>query len=166
MPTSEEEVNVKFGASTEEFTSHVQQIRLILQGLTSPISGISKGLGELAEAFAVAFAVEKIAHFVESISDMGEEIEHATHQLGMSAEEISGLTTAFTLMGISTQQGIFLLEHLERGMASAQNSAGPAAQAFKALGIPLNDLKNMTPDEVLKRMADSFSTTADGANKT
>lgn len=161
-----EDVVVGFGANITGLTSGITQLREVLQGLSSPIRGMRQNLGELAEAFAAAFAIEKIKEWATEITEAGAQVEHLTHEIGMSAEEISTLNVAFEAMGLGGNAAERMLMRLERNMSQAATGAGPAAAAFTALGIRFDDLKKLSPEEMLNRLADVFSKTADGPNKT
>lgn len=163
-----DDVQVQFGAETEGALAGIEQVTHALQqfgsGLQAPIAAIK----ELGEALLVAFAVEKIKQFFEAIAELGAEVEHMTHTLGLGAEEISAFNYAAEAMGVSAQSADMSLSRLERNMVMAQRGTGSAAAAFRAMGISTEELKEHSNDLqfVLNRMADFFSETADGANKT
>jgi hypothetical protein len=164
---ADEGIQVLIGGENSGALESMAQVRYALQGLTAPLRGVRDNLGELAEAFIAAFAVEKIAHFVDQITEMGAAVEHATHELGMSAEQVSTLNVAFEAMGLGQEGASRGLERLAYNMNQAAISAsGPAAHAFQALGISMDELKSMSLDQVMARLADVFSRTADGPNKT
>lgn len=163
----DKEINVKFGGSTGDFQSAVDSVKSAISGIGGPIGEIMGSLSELAEAFAAAFAVEKIAEFVEKYAEMGASIDHMSHSLGMSAEDASTLTVAFDAMGLGGQRAQMAMMRLDRNIVQAQqNASGPAAQAFRALGISMEQVKNSSPEQMLMLLADRFSTTQDGVNKT
>lgn len=162
-----DEMKVEFGAHAEGLIGAMTQIRFALEGLTNPIRAVRNNLGEVAEAFLAAFAVERVAEWVEKFSDLGEQVEHATHELGMSAQQVVALEAGFKLMGQGSDQAVQALTRLERNMTEAQTNAnGPAAQSFRALGISMSDLQRLSPEQMLNRLADAFAKTADGPNKT
>lgn len=165
---AEDEVNVRFGATTEQVESAIKHVTEQLEGLTSPISGIREAFSGFAEAFAAAFAVEKLVDWVKEVTEAGAQVEHLSQQLGMSAEQVSAFTFASGAMGLGTEQAALGLERLERNMAMAAGGTGPAAKAFDALGISVtgsNDqLKSL--DQILPEIANKFAESADGPNKT
>lgn len=165
----DEKVKVEFEAVTEAFVSHVAQIREILQGLTSPLRALRSNLGELAEAFAAAFAIEKISEFVHSMAELGAGIEHMSERLGIGVEELQNFTFAAGEVGIGAQEAGFALQRLATHLASAADSAGgAAAAAFDKLGISIKNTDGslISQSEVLNKLADAFHTMPDGVEKT
>lgn len=161
-----DDLNIKFGSDLGGITSGVAQVRGLLEQVVSPITNLKGELLELGEVFAAAFAVEEVAQFVEQIAAMGEQVEHLTHQLGMAAEEVTGLQSVMRQMGGSTDEGTGGLTRLDRSIGEAIAKSGTARDTFRGLGISLQDLKTMTPEQVLMKMADRFHDTQDGAVKT
>ena len=61
-----------------------------------------------------------------------------------------------------------MLERLENNMSMAANDAGPASEAFKAIGIDVKDLQRnlKSLDAILPEIAEKFKASADGPAKT
>ena len=64
---SDDDVSLKFGASLEGLQAGIEEAKEQVESLSGPISEIVSSFGELGEALATAFAVEKIAEFAEEM---------------------------------------------------------------------------------------------------
>ena len=134
--------------------------------LLQPIADVKSALTGMAEAAAAIFAVDRIASWDEQIAEAGAHMGHLAQQIGVSIEEMSGLSGAFSLMGMGSDQAATMIERLEKNLVAAENGSKIQVAAFKDLGISATELKDLSIDEVLNRMADAFQATADGPEKT
>ncbi|MFZ3353132.1 MAG: hypothetical protein WA268_19955 [Xanthobacteraceae bacterium] len=135
-------------------------------GLTSPLRGVYDNLGEIAEAFAAAFAVERIAEFVTRFAELGEQITRTSAMLGMSTKEVQELGFVSQMTG-GTAEGLSnAIQRLEMGLQHAQNPTSQQAQALKALGLSAKELIALPVDQQMRRFADAVSRFGDGGNKT
>jgi len=148
-----DDVNVKFGASTEELDS----------AFAGTVNKIKHGAKDIAESFnpATAAAValgtafervgEKIAEVIggafrqaiHAYAELGESIEHAQHRIGNSTEELSRLKVGLDAAGLSlgTFEGIarrlpmILQQHKEQFAA-----AGIAYHDAEGNLLPVQDV--------------------------
>ena len=88
------DVDVEFGASIGGAIAGIDKVTEAIESMGGKVKGLTEVFTGLAEAFLAAFAVEKIIDWVEKISEAGAEVEHLTHQLGLSAEAVSSFQFA------------------------------------------------------------------------
>jgi len=164
----QDDVSLFFGAETAGAIASLNQLRFAIEGLSNPLRAIRSNLGELADAFVAAFALDKIYHFIDGIAEAGAKLEHLTAQLGISAESLSTIAAGATIMGLSVEGSATAFSRLERAIATVQSGTGPAKDAFEQLGINVLDAAGnaRSLDDVLPEIADKFQQTADGAVKT
>ena len=162
---SDDNVQVQFGASTGKAESGIDLIK-------------SK-LGELSEVATKAFEAnqliefgekikelgDKVGEFAEKFAKMGEDVNRATQMLGLSAKEFQEFAFAVKLGGGEMDGAVQSMLRFERNIADAGRGAGDAVPFFRAVGVSLKDLRNGNVDEIMKKVADSFSKTADGVEK-
>lgn len=162
-----EQVQVEFGASIGGLTAGVQQVASLLEGLVSPIAGLTSAFATLGEALIVALGVEKIAQFAENMADLGERAMHTADMLGITVESLTSLQAGFVVMGMGADGATSALTRLERSLSIAQLGTGRQADAFRAMGVSTTDAEGrIRPlDEVLRDMAVSFSTHEGAAQK-
>lgn len=150
------------------FGDNMNDLRHTMLGLIDPIRGVYSGVGELAEVFAAAFAIEKIAEFAEKMSELGADALHSAAEIGLSTEEITRFNFAAGAMGLQGEAGAQGLMRLERAASAAAGGEKTYAEAFEALGIKVTDAhgKVKSMSELLPEVANRFAATADGPNKT
>lgn len=167
---TETDVSVKFGASTADFNAGVDQVKEKLAEVGESGEGLAGSFEKMksaAEAFISAFAIEKVIEFVHHIAELGEQIERTSQITGLSTGEVQQLQFAIKMTGGDAEAATMSLVRFEKNIAQAAEGAGPAAQAFKNLGINVKDADgNIRPlMEILGDVADRFHATADGAIK-
>lgn len=161
-----DDVEVKFGADTADAESHITQLREVLRGFSAPIQGIRENLGELAEAFVAAFAVEKVSEFFEKMAELGTQTSRTSAMLGITTEEVGRLNAISLATGTSAEGMSTTLERLALNLARAQQGTGPAAAALKALGLNAQDLIKLPLTGAMNEIAEKMSSFEDGTNKT
>jgi hypothetical protein len=141
-------------------------IQKSLEGALSPLTALTGGLGKIAEIAMTAFAVDRIAEWAKSVAEGGAQVLHLSQQLGMSTADISKLGYTAAAMGLDIGSVGTMFDRLEKNMVLARTGTGQQQAAFQALGISASELKNLSLDQVMDRIADSFSRAADGPDKT
>jgi hypothetical protein len=159
------DVNVKFSAQIGELKSGIEEAKRSLQSITEPISGIMDSFKGLGEALIAALAVEKVAEFMDKFAEMGEQIERTSKLTGLSTDEVQRFQFAVKMTGGDAESAGTSLLLLERNMAQAQNGSGRAYEAFKNMGVTLEDLKTKSPNDILLIMANRFQAAGEGAQQ-
>lgn len=163
---SDEDVSVKFGGDTADAHSAIDGLKDKLEGFSEPIAGLIGSFSELGEAFVAAFAVEKIAEFFEHMAELGTQTERTAAILGITTEQVGEFNAIALASGGSQEQMTHALERLAMSLQRAKEGTGPAAAAFKALGLNVKELIGLPTEEVLNKIADKFHGLNDGMNKT
>ena len=165
---SEDTVDIRFGGSVEGFNAATKEVTEQLKSVLSPVTELKENFAELTEVIAAAFAIEKIVDWIGEVTEAGAQVEHLSQQLGMSAEKISIFALEAKAMGVGIDGAAHAMERLERNMVQAESGTGPAAAAFKTLGLSVTDSSGhmKTLDQMLPEIADKFAATANGPTKT
>ncbi len=127
--------------------------------LKSSFVGIGVGLGASLGFEAIR---DKFAGAIESAAQLAD-LSEAT---GAAVEGLSALAGAAQLSGTSVEDLAGGLQKLNKATVDAQNGGEKTSEAFKAIGISVNALKGLAPDEVFRLLADRLALYADGAEKT
>jgi hypothetical protein len=85
---------VKIVAQIEGLLAGLKNAEHAIASLTAPVQNLALTLGTLGEAFAAAFAVERVAEFAEKFAELGEKALNTAFTLGASVEETDRVTTA------------------------------------------------------------------------
>lgn len=167
MATENEEMQVAFGAQADDFMATMSQIRFALQGLANPVRGIRDNLGELADAFIAAFAVDKLLDFVDKMTEAGEQALKMAAQMGESVEKYEDFAHTLEGFGGSMDNASRATMMLERNLSAAADGVGRSAEAYRAMGISQDQIKAGTQDltgfiEILRQKWQQY---ADDENK-
>jgi hypothetical protein len=124
---------------------------------------VRSALGEVAEAFAAAFAVEKINEFARSMGEMGEQIEKTAMQLGVSTSEVQQLDYIAKSSGTSVET---LSSEFSRLAMAMGEQSDRASRGLRTLGLTFRDLAGKDTMDQLTVLAERFSHIEDGTAKT
>lgn len=125
------------------------------------------GLGVAAVA-ATGFAVGFVRSMDNAI-DAADEMFKASQSLGTSTESLSQLTHAAEMSGSSFETMQTALRRVSTALEDVANgSQGPAARAFEALGVAVQNADGSlrSVDEVIADVSEAFAGMEDGAQKT
>lgn len=163
-------------------SSTVGTLRVILGG---DVSGLKDALGSAASgvsAFSKA-AAGAIGYLTPSINsvvnafggqikaaiDAADKTNKASQAAGQTTEEFSKLSYAAELSDISAESLGKSMSKLSKNMVSAaSDAAGPAGQAFAALGVNVRNTDGTLKDSgvIIGQVAEKFAGYQDGAAKT
>ncbi len=150
--TAEDRTRAAF-ASARASLLELQSVAL---KLAPALAGIGTALG--AGAFA---------GMVKGVADVADGLSKLSQKTGITTVGLSKLRYAGSLSDVSNEQLETGLARLAKSMGEAATGAGPAAEAFQALGVSVVDAAgNLRPtEEVLNDLADAFAQSADGPEK-
>lgn len=151
-------------------------------GISAPAKAAKKTLKEMVGEggrvastfrrmmFAAAgfFAVSKVKDTVKGVVDLGGKLHDAAQQTGLSAEALQEWGYAAGQNSSSLEGIIGGTTKLAKALDMLKTGKGPAVDAFRELGISLNDpaVKSKNLEQIMFRVASKFSTMPDGAKKT
>lgn len=159
---ADKEIDVKIKATAEG----VQQTADSVKSLAEGVQGMVDQFKGIAEAVGAAFVVDKIDEFARSMSELGEQIERTSKMTGLSTDDVQKFQFAVKMTGGDSENAAMSLLRLERNMADAAAGSQKAKDSFAAAGVSMKTLASGDVNAILGEIADKFSTTADGANKT
>lgn len=124
--------------------------------------------GLLAAAAAVATYVAAKAEMVRSAIDEMAELDRLRQQIGMSTESLSVYRYQASLAGVSNEEFSMGMRNLARNVAEARGGVGNGAQIFALLGKEVEGAvkSGASMEQLLPLIAEQFSRSGDGANKT
>lgn len=152
------------GIDTAQFQTGLKNARSSLGNF-----GKLATVGFTAVAAAGVAAAAALSPLVKSSIDAADEMGKMAQKSGVSVEALSRLNYAAKLSDVSLAGLGGGMRKLSQNMlAVAQGGAGPAATAFKALGISATNLDGSlrAPDQVLADVAEKFASMENGATKT
>jgi len=159
-------LSVRIGADTADLTKGLKNAGKEVSGFSASVENLS---GKLKAASAVAIgAATAVGVMVKQAINAADEMGKMAAKVGVSTEELSKLSYAADLAGVSTGELQGALGLLTRNMTSAAQGTGDAKNAFDALGIRVKDASGnlRSSADVMGDLADQFANMQDGANKT
>jgi hypothetical protein len=132
-----------------------------LNGVEQALAGLEKVVGLVGLAMAAVKFIEFIDHAIESADAVGK----LSQKTGVATESLSQMTHAFMLADVTTDQLGTAFKFLNKNIAEAAGGSKTAVAQFAALGLSMADLKALSPEQVLLRVADAFAKSKDDANK-
>jgi hypothetical protein len=157
-------LRVTLGLDSAQFTTGMKTAQTGLQRF----AGVAKA-GALAIGTAMVAAGGAMALAMKGVIDRADQMYEASQALGVTVEDLSRLQYAADLSGVSAENLEKSIRKLSVGLYDAsQNATGPAATAFRTLGISATDAAgNIRPAiDVIGDLAKRFETLPDGAAKT
>lgn len=104
------------------------------------VDSLTDKLAGFGKTVAGAFAVHEIVAFGREILEQADVLAKQSQALGVSAEELQGWEHAAQLSGSSAEEFTAAFTKFTRNVNEASEAAaGPAAKAFKALGVTIKD---------------------------
>jgi hypothetical protein len=138
------------------------------QGSLARFSAQMKNVG-LVAAGALAGIIGGSAAAIKNAVNEADKLGKMAQSIGIPVEELSKLKYAAELSDISMESLGTSMVRLSKNMSAvAGGAAGPAAEAFKALGVSVKNTDGTMKSSsvVLSEVADKFAGYQDGANKT
>jgi hypothetical protein len=136
-----------------------------LQRIAGSAGGVGGALGMLAPALSVGGLVGLANNSIKG----GDALNDLSQKTGVSVEALSRFKKAASVSGTDLEGVSKSLVKLSKGMyETATTGKGPAAEAFKTLGISATDAsgKLKSSDKVMLEVANRFKSMPDGAEKT
>jgi hypothetical protein len=153
-----DDVVVQFGAQVDALNSGVDEAKKKIESLKESAEQVAEGFSKLAEVAGIAFGVEAIKHFIESMGELGLQTERIMATLGISSEAVGELSGVAKLTGTSMEGMALSIERMSLNIQrSTRDGTNPAAQALKVLGISAKDLIGLPADQYFGKLADAVS---------
>lgn len=131
---------------------------------------MQKSFQDAAENIFAAFEsfniADKLTQSIKGSIDAMDQLGKSAQKIGIGTQRLSELKYAASLANVGFDALTLGMEKFNVAGTKAANGGKEQAAAFQAVGISLKDLKNLSPDEQLNRVADAFAGARDGADKT
>ncbi len=133
-----------------------------MAGRVPVIGGLLQGLGPIGTAAAVgigaigaslAFAFSKAREAAVAFDALGE----SAKRVGVGVETLQELRVAATLSGVGIDALDNALAKLVRNQDKANQGSKELIQQFARVGITLDELRTLSPDELFRQMADGVA---------
>jgi hypothetical protein len=169
-------LRVSLAMETAEFGASLNKASAAANAFASKVEGTflrtgrvaTAQLAALAAGVAAAFGPASMVMAVRNAINLADQTGKLASSLGMTSEALSRLEAAAGMSGLSTDNLRAGVTALVKSMGEAEDKTSGAARAFAAAGVATKDATGaLRPaNEVIADLAERFSTSADGVNKT
>ena len=137
-----------------------------LNAASKSLKGVGDGLLQTARNVAVlGGAAYGLYRFAEGAVGAADAVGDLATKTGVAGRDIQIFGAMTEIAGGSTEDAANSISRLQRQMFAAKHGSKEAQKAFRMAGISMDELKKMTPQQVLERMADTFQKTTDQGRK-
>jgi hypothetical protein len=161
---------VKLQADTAGFKSGMASAKTSVSkfgqsasGAIGPLKGL---IAPLAGAAAAALTVGAAIKGVSSAMSRLDEVTKKARSLDMATEDLMGLQHAAEQAGVSSDNMTKAMQKLQKGIGLALiDQAGPAHDALTQLGLDVNRIGQMSPEQQFLVIADALKNVTDPAQR-
>jgi len=146
---------------TGSFETDTKRAEKTLQELQDRVTKVGTAIGVgLVAAGTAAFAA--FSHF----SAMAGEFKDLEEETGAAAEALASLSIAGAVAGVSVADLAGQMNRLTKNLSGVDDESSAAGAALAALGIPIEDFKQLDPVGQIDALTKAFNSFADGSSKT
>jgi len=155
---ADNDVELTIGAKIDQLIAAVDESKSHIESIKGSVETAGESFKKLGEIIGIAFSVEAMKQFVETMAELGEQTEIMMARLGLSADAVVNLSGVAKLTGSSIEGMSLAIERMSLGVQrSTADALGPQAQALKVLGLNAKDLIGIPADEYFSKLADAVS---------
>jgi len=142
----------------EKLVQTAETGKLSAEGITAGFAGLGSLLGA---GIFVGFA----AHFLDETSKMVIELDHLSQKTKMSVETLAGLQQIVRESGGEWDAISTGLVRMEKNLAASIEPSKQLREALAGIGLTVQELKGLKPEEQLERIAIAFSKNTNAGNQ-
>jgi hypothetical protein len=141
----------------EQTTAAFGNLKVILNNLPSLFGGIASGI-------ASAFSIGAITAFIKQVIGAAGEIDDLAKKTGFTRQTLSGLKSTIEENGGSLQAFASAVNKMQKSLGDVEGSGKQAAAALAAMGLNVQDLTKLSPEQAFEKFAEALSH-VEGQNK-
>lgn len=161
---------VEVAANVARFQSDMGKVAQIAENNAKQIDKafgvVSTSLKSLGAGLLVGLTLDKIKGKIDDAINSAAGLQQLSEQTGATVEGLSALASVAKLSGTSTDLLAVGLQKLSKTLVDAQDGGKKSVEAFRAIGLSVEDIKGLKPDEAFLKISNRLATYADGAAKT
>lgn len=133
-------------------TKGFQRLKAGIGGIAGQISGLAAPILALGGGAGLA----GILGAVKATSDYADAMATAAEIAGVGAEQFQLMNYVAEQANVSTEDLSKSFLFLNKNIAAGRSGGKKQIEMFEAMGISVGELKSLSPEQVMKRLADSF----------
>ena len=143
----------------------------LLVDVLARTSGLQKGLkkgqqsmqqfkkvaGNIAAGIAAAFSINALRNMINDFAELGDMFDKMSQRTGVSVEALSGLKFAAEQSGASIETLEIGIRNMQRVLLDVQQGSSTAATTLSMLGLSIDNLQTMSPEQQFLQMAQAIA---------
>lgn len=146
-------VSVEFLAETKRFTSELKEVNSRLKGVGDGFASF----GRIAATALGVFSAGAFTAFVKSAGEAADALGKTADKLGVSTQALKSFQVAAGEAGVGIEAANKLLTESQKRLGEAAAGTGEAAKYIKLLGLNVQELQQLSPDQLFSVYADSIT---------
>lgn len=127
---------------------------------------VNTALRSLGAGLVVGLTLDRIKDKIQGAIAAAAGLQGLAERTGATVEGLSALAEVAKLSGTDTESLATGLQKLAKTMVDAEHGGQKSAEAFRAIGIRIDEIRGKQPDEVFLLVSNRLAEYADGAGKT
>lgn len=152
---------VEIVADDKEFR---KQMQAFSRGYLRPVAGAIRGTAAAVAGLGTAITAG-LGISIKQFANFGDELDEASIRMGATTEFLSAMSLATEQAGSSLKGLEAGFRTMQRQLLAASNGSQGAQQAFSQLGLSVEELKALSPEEQFLRIADSLAGVGDSSTR-
>lgn len=153
-----DDVQIQIGATVDKLGNDIDEAKGKIESISSSVDSVSEAGKKLAEIFGIAFTIEGIKSFIESMAELGLQTERTMAMLGMNAQQTVQMGGIAKLTGMDMTGLATSIERMSLNIQrSTRDAFNPAAQALRTLGLNAKDFIGLPASEYIDKLHDAIS---------
>ena len=143
-------------ARTKGFTSGMKKATKRLKKFGAGIAGIGKRVAKFGAAL-VAVSVGAMVVFTKQAFASIDVLAKTSDSLGIAIKQLTGLQHAAAITGVSSEAFNKSLKRMIKSVGDASVGLSTQVRAFESIGLKVEDLKNLAPEQQFRLIADALN---------
>lgn len=120
-----------------------------------------KVAGNVAAGIAAAFSINALRNMINDFAELGDSFDKMSQRTGVSVEALSGLKFAAEQSGASIETVEMGIRNMQRVLLDVQQGSSTAATTLQMLGLNIQQLQTLSPEQQFIQMAQAISQVQD-----
>jgi serine/threonine protein kinase len=117
--------------------------------------------GNVAAGIAAAFSINALRNMINDFAELGDMFDKMSQRTGVSVEALSGLKFAAEQSGASIETVETGIRNMQRVLLDVQQGSSTAATTLQMLGLNIQQLQTLSPEQQFLQMAQAISKVQD-----
>ena len=117
--------------------------------------------GNVAAGIAAAFSINALRNMINDFAELGDSFDKMSQRTGVSVEALSGLKFAAEQSGASIETVEMGIRNMQRVLLDVQQGSTTAARTLQDLGLNIQQLQTLSPEQQFLQMAQAISKVQD-----